>query len=223
MEQKRRVLLALPAEGHTLEQEIESMNGVLGAVVLEDAVGKARQVQVYTSHDSQKPSIHGKVIELLASRGQPVPSDQVMVFKLVGDRSSLPQQSRQRQGRPRIDRIALEVEGSDCRAKVSLVMNGVEAEGRGRSERSEYALRVTAAAALEAAQALIGAAGVLELKGASVVETLQRKMVIVLVNSSINGDRMVVGAAIVGDAPVHEATVRATMDAVNRQLELHAG
>ena len=212
--------MAQPAEGRTIEREIESMNGVLGAVVLKDRSGMARQVQVYTALDSQKPSIHSKVLELLEERGHPVGSDQVMVFKLLGDKSSLPRETRDRHSRPRIDRIALEVEGPDCRANVSLVMNGMEAQGRGRSKRSPYGLRVTAAAALEAAQALLGVKGVLELKGASVVDTLQRKMVIVLVHSSIAGDRMVVGAALVGDAPVHEATVRATMDAVNRQLEL---
>lgn len=206
--------MAQPVEGRTIEREIEGMNGVLGAVVLKDRAGKPRQVQVFTSPDTQKLSIQGRVIELLGERGHPVSSDQVMVFKLLGDKSMLPH------SRPRIDRVALEVEGPDCRANVSLVMNGVEAEGRGRSTRSHYALRVTAAAALEAAQALLGVKGVLELKGASVVDTLQRKMVIVLVHSSIAGERMVVGAALVDDAPVHEATVRATMDAVNRQLEL---
>jgi hypothetical protein len=216
--------VAQPAEGRTIEREIEGMNGVLGAVVLQDRAGKARQVQVFTALDSQKPSIHGKVLDLLEERGHPVSSDQVMVFKLLGDKSSLPRESSDRlHSRPRIDRIALEVEGPDCRANVSLVMNGVEAEGRGRSKRSHYGLRVTAAAALEAAQALLGVKGVLELRGASVVDTLQRKMVIVLVYSSIAGERMVVGAALVGDAPVHEATVRATMDAVNRQLELVSG
>jgi hypothetical protein len=212
--------VAQPVEGRTIEREIEDMNGVLGAVVLRDRAGKARQVQVFTSPDTQKPAIHGKVVELLGERGHPVSSDQVMVFKLLGDKSTLPRETSDRQSRPRIDRIALEVEGPDCRANVSLVMNGVEAEGRGRLKRSHYGLRVTAAAALEAAQALLGVKGVLELKGASVVDTLQRKMVIVLVYSSIAGERMVVGAALVGDAPVHEATVRATMDAVNRQLEL---
>jgi hypothetical protein len=124
--------------------------------------------------------------------------------------------------RPKIGKILLSSNGPTSQANVSLVLDGLEAEGTGRGRKTAFALRVTSATTLEAAQTLIGEKGIFTLEGVSLVEILSQQVVVALVHSSLgNGNgRLLVGASLVGDAPIYEAAVRATLDAVNRQFEL---
>ncbi|MGH2812546.1 MAG: hypothetical protein ACRDI1_07530 [Actinomycetota bacterium] len=236
-------------ETNQLEEQIRGLDGVLGAVVFKDSAGNPVEIQVFTRSGSSEPEIRRSIAELLARRGKGQTAERVFLFALAGQPPSgprvgapnvagavgphevtepkapepeapEPEPSPSRQKRPKIGRISLASSGPTSLANVSLTLNGRQAEGMGRARKTPYGLRVTAAATLEAAQALIGEPGLLALEGASLVEAVGRRLVVVLVHSALEGGRMVLGAALVGDTPVHEATVRATLDAVNRQLEL---
>ena len=225
--------MAQQVQGSVLEAEIEQIEGVLGAVILQDRKGAPSEVQVFTRAEAPDAWTRENVMNLLQRQGHNVKPDDVMVFKLkdrmpeakgkhskpVDLPSNVKSPGRSAANRPRIHRISLEVGGKNDEANVSLVMNGVEAVGKGRSAKTPHGLRVTAAATLEAAQTLVRQEGILELKGASLVETLGQKVVVVLVHCDLDGGRLMVGAALVGRSSIHQATVRASLDAVNRQLD----
>lgn len=123
-------------------------------------------------------------------------------------------------GRPRIGKITLAATGPDTQATVTLVYGNQQADGVGTGPKTPYSLRVTAATTLEAAQALLGEQGVFTLQGVSLVEILGQRAVMVVAETTLGGGRKLLGACLVGETEVHEATVRAALDAVNRQLEL---
>lgn len=206
-----------------LEDELAQVSGVLSAVVFRDESGKAAEVQAFVEGAVPEDSVRRALAEVLASRDQPLADDEIFIFHLAGQ--AVPEglvgaRKFEATRRPKIGLMSLEEAGLDAEAKVSLVLGETEAQVWGRSRRTQYGLRVTAAATLEAAQTLIGSRGLLKLKGVSLVETLREKVVIALVHSSVNEGITVVGAALVGDGPIHEATVRAALDAINRQMEL---
>lgn len=122
--------------------------------------------------------------------------------------------------RPRIGRITLSASGPDTEANVTLVYGNQQADGVGTGPKTPYSLRVTAATTLEAAQALLGEQGFFTLQGVSLVEILGQRAVMVVAETTLGGGRKLLGACLVGETEVHEATVRAALDAVNRQLEL---
>ena len=122
--------------------------------------------------------------------------------------------------RPKIGKINLSASGADTQANISLVYGGQQADGVGTGPKTPYSLRVTAATTLEAAQALLGEKGVFTLQGVSLVEILGQRAVMVVAETTLGGGRKLLGACLVGETQVHEATVRAALDAVNRQLEL---
>lgn len=123
-------------------------------------------------------------------------------------------------GRPRIGKITLSASGPDTQATVTLVYGSQQADGVGTGPKTPYSLRVTAATTLEAAQALLGEQGVFSLQGVSLVEILGQRAVMVVAETTLGGGRKLLGACLVGETEVHEATVRAALDAVNRQLEM---
>lgn len=231
-----------------LESEIRQIDGVLGVVAFPDASGSPVELQVFVKSGTDQSLIRKRIASLLGDQGLMQSTERVYIFELAGvmphvaeighpnvqglaNTRDIPGPSEpleiddpiaepaERALRPRIGQISLASGGSTAEAQVSLVLNGTEAQGLGRARKTTYSLRVTAAATLEAAQALIGQPGLLALEGAGLVDALNRRMVVVLVHSALFGGRLVLGAALVGDSPVHEATVRATLDAVNRQLE----
>lgn len=230
--------------GTDLESEIRAIPGVVSAVVFGDRAGRPIEVQAFTFSGTSQPEVRKQIAGALTRRGHIQDTERVVVFELAGEptrsRPGLPnvqgaltdwpqpkvssQSSaaapRRSKRRPRIGKISLAGNGPNAEASVQLIFNGKEAEGLGRARKTTYSLRVTAAATLEAAQALIGQPGLLALEGVSLVEVLRRRMVIVLAHSALAGGRFVVGASLVGDGPVHAAAVRASLDAVNRQLDM---
>lgn len=223
-----------------IESEIRSIPGVISSVVFRDSSGHPVEVQTFTSAGTSEPDVRKEVARILAEHSSIQSAERIIVFELAGlstarpghpnvkgatvaldeGRSAPPQQSSRVRGRPRIGKITLAGKGTTAQVNVSLLFNGKEAEGLGRARKTAYALRVTAAATLEAAQALVGKPGLLALEGVSLIEVMKRKVVVVLAHSAMGGGRLVLGASLVGDGPVHAATVRAALDAVNRQLDL---
>lgn len=218
-----------------LDADIKKLPGVINAVVFRDRAGHAVEIQVFTRSGTAEAQVRRGIADALARRNSIQDAERIFVFELAGgvgaqpgvpnvkgarpDWAEAPPRSHAK-GRPQIGKISLAGVGADAKASVSLIYEGKEVEGLGKARKTTYALRVTAAATLEAAQALAGSPGMLALEGVSLVEALGRQVVIVLAHSAMGGGRLVLGASLVGDGSVHEATVKAALDAVNRQLEL---
>lgn len=123
--------------------------------------------------------------------------------------------------RAKIGKISLSSSTSAAHADVSLIVDRREAAATGEGPRTPYALRVTAATTLESVHALMGIDGGFELVGVSLIEVMEERMVVVVVESHLRGGGKLLGSTLVGDLQVYEATVKATLDAVNRQLSSH--
>jgi hypothetical protein len=88
--------------------------------------------------------------------------------------------------------------------------------GRASGDKTPHGLKVLGEATLEAVGKITGDTR-FTFEGASLVNILGREAVMVLVRLD---DLETVGAALVRETPVTEAAVRATLDAVNRRLDL---
>jgi hypothetical protein len=102
-------------------------------------------------------------------------------------------------------------------AQVTLGRAGSDVVGRATGAKTPYGLQVIAEATLQAVHQLGGACE-FRLRGASLVSCFGREAVVVLVEEERTGETL--GSALVNDAPVGEAAVRATLDAVNRRIAL---
>jgi hypothetical protein len=100
-------------------------------------------------------------------------------------------------------------------AQVTLGAGGGEVTGTASGDKSEHGLRVVAEATLQAV-AQLGAGSGFALKGVQLANAFGRETVLVLVQ--LDGGTDVLGAALVRTAPVTEAAVRATLDAINRRV-----
>lgn len=226
-----------------IEAEIRRVDGVIGAVIFHDSKGNPREVQAFTRAGISERRVRQAIAEALAQHHKMQTTERVYVFELTGEEFPLAAASPE-SGHPsaagaqtvvtasaplqagstgpvraRIGRIMLTASGARPVANVRLILGGKEAEGSGRGIDAQDPLRVTAATTLEAAQALIGQKGIFELEGVELVDAVGEQVVVVLVQSALGGERRLLGACLRCDAPVHEAVVRATLDAVNRQLE----
>lgn len=118
--------------------------------------------------------------------------------------------------RPVLRRVVLGSSPVGQSSEAEVVLGGVDNEvvGRARGEKTPHGLKVLAQATLEAASKLVIDID-FRLTGASLVTAMGREAVIVLVQDE---GLETVGAAMVRDGPISEATVRATLDAINRRL-----
>lgn len=118
-------------------------------------------------------------------------------------------------GRVPLSRVVLS--SSEWRSEAEVVLTGPTGEvtGVAEGEKSPHGLAVVAEATLRAA-ALITPERSFALVDAVLLEACGRQVVAVLVRQS-DGVEML-GAALVRSGPITEATVRATLDAVNRRL-----
>jgi hypothetical protein len=116
--------------------------------------------------------------------------------------------------RPPLLRVVLSSSTWRSEAEVSLGKGSDEVVGSAEGEKTPHGLRVLAQATLEAANKLVE--GEFVLRGASLVTAFEEEIVLVLVH--VDNAYTTVGAALTRGGPVSEATVRATLDALNRRL-----
>jgi hypothetical protein len=115
--------------------------------------------------------------------------------------------------RPPLLRVDLSSTSMMSEAKVALADHAdQEVIGTAEGEKTPHGLRVLAEATLEAVERLVPGVKV-ELRGASLVTVVGEEAVLVVVEE-VDGPEML-GAALVRGGPVTEATVRATLDAIN--------
>lgn len=200
-----------------VEEEIRRITGVMGVVILDEVAGRGAEIQVFTNASTSEYEVRQTVADILVRHDMLQSTDKVYVFQFAAKpEPGLGRPDR----RPLIGPITVSVEGPNSEAQVSLVMDGKESRGVGTGPITPHSLRVVAATTLEAAQAFLGQAGVFTLEGVSLVETLDQNIVVVLAKSALGQGPLVLGSALMADRPIHEATVRAALDAVNRQLSL---
>jgi hypothetical protein len=89
--------------------------------------------------------------------------------------------------------------------------------GQASADKTPHGLKVVADATLEAAQRIAGVE--FSCKSASLVNVGGQEAVLVLVGEN---DQDMLGAALTRGGPLHEATVRAALDAINRRLGLRS-
>lgn len=115
--------------------------------------------------------------------------------------------------RPPLLRVELSSTSLTSVAKVALAdAEDEEIVGTAEGEKTPHGLRVLAEATLEAVGHLVPSVKI-ELRGASLVNVVGEEAVLVVVEEQ-DGPEML-GAALVRGGPVTEATVRATLDAIN--------
>lgn len=118
--------------------------------------------------------------------------------------------------RPPLLRVDLSSTSMTSEAKVALADHSdQEIVGTAEGEKTPHGLRVLAEATLEAVGRLVPGVKI-ELRGASLVNVVGEEAVLVVVEE-VDGPEML-GAALVRGGPVTEATVRATLDAINGRL-----
>lgn len=226
----------MSARDKELEDELRILPYVIEVAVFSDSAGHPVEIQVWTQAGSEEREVRTGISNVLASRGQLQHNERTYVFELTGQVvppiSKTPLQAISVDPVPaavtapplgrraRIGRISVFASQADSHASVSLVYSGRESEGVGKGRRTQHALRVTAATTLEAAQALLGRPGLFMLKGATLVETLGYSAVLVILETTVGTSGTLIGSSLVRDSEIPQATVRATLDAVNRQLEM---
>jgi len=194
-----------------LEGKLLTVGGVVGAVVV-GLSGEQPQVHVFCRAGAAGLSLRAELERILEETASKDLAERLVVHELLSD------SSRGEAGRPLITSVVVQDKGESSEAHINLVLGDTESVGRGQGGQTEYDLRVVAATALEAAQAFLEGPGTFELQGVSLIEALQQKIVLVLVRSGLAGGGLTLGASLVGEGPIHVATVKAALDAVNRQL-----
>jgi hypothetical protein len=230
-----------------LETRIKELPGVLGCVILTNSdTGAVEEIQAFVRSGFDQAQIQHSIYDEAHNFGIHEALRQVLVFELaaeshLGDRESLQraaevaeQEARAKgpsgeateeaedeptrpamESRPEIGAVVLTSTVWRSEAEVALGPQGEEVTGQASGEKTPHGLSVLAQATLDAASRLAGGVEI-ELKGASLVNTFGREAVLVVVQ--IDGSPETMGAALLRDGPVTEAAVRATLDALNRQL-----
>jgi hypothetical protein len=119
------------------------------------------------------------------------------------------------QRRPILHRVLLSSTTVHAEAEVALQGHGEEVVGAATGEKTAYGLAVVAEATLKACGELVPGFDV-ELRGASLVTVVGQQAVVALVR--VRGYEDLLGCALLRSGPASDATVRATLDAVNRIL-----
>lgn len=124
-------------------------------------------------------------------------------------------------GRPSIAKMHLVSAGLDVTASVTLASGGRTAVGEARGLASPSAVhRAVATATLRAVEQLVGSGVRVELEHLEVANMgAERTVVVLLTLLTDRGGESLTGAAAVRD-DVRQAVIRATLDALNRRLEL---
>ena len=230
-----------------LEAAIKGLPGVLGCVILLSPDGAAAEIQVFTQMGVVVAEIEDAITSEVASAGVDLDLKGIHVFELEaeslpGDRASLAraaeraeEEARARSGfgdlvgtphrvkqtagltaRPVLQRVVLSASDITSEAQVALgAQSDREVVGTASGEKTAYSLKVVAQAALVACEQLVEGFET-QLRGASLVTLAGEEVAMVLLQRTGGPD--LVGAALLRNGSPAEAVVRATLDAVNRQL-----
>jgi hypothetical protein len=224
-----------------LETAIKQLPGVLGCAILRGPDGRPSEIQAFTQTGVDRDEVHSAVLHEVTTRNLDASMNQIYVFELeaesyFGDLESLEravefaEQEARAEGpkaaepvrevkppsespsaeRPRVSRVALSSSSWTSEAKVSLG----DVVGEASAEKTPHGLKVVAEATLAAAGKIVPEA-TFQLQSASLVNVAGKEAILILVDE--DGTDML-GSALTRGGPITEATVRATLDAINRRL-----
>jgi len=229
-------------ELNELEANIKQIPGVLGCAILRSSEGRPTEIQAFTHTGTDRDEIQARIMEEISGLDLGPQMSQVHVFELeaesyFGDLESLEravefaEQDARAKGptaaakamhpskpppdlRPRVTKVSLSSSSWTAQATVGLGGDpATEVVGEAHAEKTPHGLKVLAEATLSAAGQLVPSQ--FELKSASLVSVGGKEAVLVLVED----DQVeMLGSALVRGQPISEATVRATLDAINRRL-----
>lgn len=228
-----------------LENTIKELPGVLGCVILTDGESSTAEIQAFARTGLDREAVEALIASEADRQGLGDSIQVIHVFELdaesmFGDKGTLQRAAEMAEQDARahgpltqdlgpapeeVEFQPLETRPSVRRVVLSSVSGGTEAEvslagdqqvtGQAKGEKTLHGLRVVAEATLDACGQLVDGFSV-ELRGASLVSVVGEEAVLVLVRMSNGMD--LVGSALLREGPASEATVRATLDAVNRFL-----
>ncbi|MGH2731324.1 MAG: hypothetical protein ACRDJI_12045 [Actinomycetota bacterium] len=225
-----------------LESSIKELPGVLGCAIFTNPDGSITEIQAFTRAGADQDGTQRAILSELAARSLHGSLKKIFVYELeteslFGDRDTLEravelaeQEARIRGpvertpadgtqlpsgSRAMVVRVVHTSTEWTSQAEVALGSETEQAVGQATGEKTTHGLSIVAQAALDAVSRLVEGANY-ELVGASLVTVLGHEAVAVLVR--LDGGVQSLGAALVRTAPVPEAAVRATLDAVNRRL-----
>ncbi len=234
-----------------LESTIKQLPGVLGCVILATPDGKVSEIQTFVEAGVSQTDVRHAIFQRLEQVGLQETAPEVFIFELdaesdMADRGSLeraavemaeqegldpareeplPASAPQprfapRPRRPLVHRVVVTSSSGIAQSQVALRLEDQEIVGEAEGEKTQHGLKIVAQATLDAADKLTGGVG-FKLRAASLVNIVGREVVLVLVDVSDGEEN--VGAALVRQAPVTEAAVRATLSAINRRLGQELG
>ncbi len=216
------------------EQSIRQLPGVVGVAMFALGGDEPSELQVFTATGVPVDETRQQVMAMLEQHQIAASIERVYVFPLtqrlteeLGDvhegagaaagtiREPAPTPG---DGRVTFRRVVLSTERGQSEAQVRLRHRGDEHGGSAVGPTTAHNLDLTARATIDAIESVLGREELLQVMGAALLDVFGRHAVCVVVSTSDDPGREFLGACLVGDAPVHEAAVRATLDAVNRQL-----
>ncbi|MGH2752837.1 MAG: hypothetical protein ACRDLB_00230 [Actinomycetota bacterium] len=230
-----------------LEAAIKALPGVLGCVILLNRDATAAEIQVFTQMGIVVADVEQAINREVETSDSGLEVRGIHVFELEaealpGDRASLEEAARLAEeeararssfgdlvgpeprgrpgsglrSRPVLQRVVLSASDIESEAEVALdAQEDRQVVGVASGEKTAYSLKVVAEAALQACAQLVEGFET-DLRGASLVTLAGEEVAMVLLKHSGGPD--LVGAALLRQGSPAEAVVRATLDAVNRQL-----
>lgn len=215
-----------------LEAAINEHDDVLGCVIFASQDDDLSEVQVFTRPGASRASIEDHVSGCLGRLQLLTPLKGTHVFELegdevFGDRDTLVQVAEVAAAspephnngailtrRPSMTRVRLDSTAWTSEAEVALAAGTSQVVvGQASGRKTPLGLKVVAQATVDAANRLLEEDIVLQ--GASLVEVFGQDAVLVIV---VHGSEELLGAALLRKGPVADATVRATLDALNRRF-----
>jgi hypothetical protein len=150
-----------------------------------------------------------------------VADERVSVEEQVSETTAVPVPGPRSVGRPSIAKMHLVSAGLDVTASVTLASGARTATGESRGLASPSGVhRAVAVATLRAVEELVGEVARVELEHLEITPMgTERTVVVLLTLLTAQGSEHLTGAAAVRD-DVRQAVIRATLDALNRRLEL---
>jgi hypothetical protein len=202
---------------------LRDVPGVAAADLGPDSAGGPGVLRIGLQPGVDEVEVAARVGQLLRERfGLGVDADRVqLVEDMEPDTSASGHRER---GRAIVRRMHIVSSGLQVTAEVTLAQGSATAVGQAHGTATQTGVqRAVASATLNALEQLIGGRARFELEVIEVAPTGRDRTVLVNVTMLTNtGSERLTGAAGVRD-DVRQAAIRATLDAVNRRVEMLAG
>jgi hypothetical protein len=225
--------VSAPLDPAALAAALRAVDGVLAADVEPDAEGGLGTLRLDLEPGCDEAAVGARVSQVLqdqfglgidvdrAERIEPPAEPAAPAPEGVSDTRVVELPLQRSAHRPAIAKMHLVSSGLDVTASVTLASGDRTATGEARGLASQTGVhKAVAAATLRAVEELVGDAARVELEHLEITPMgTERTVVVLLTLLTPQGSESLTGAATVRD-DVRQAVIRATLDALNRRLEL---